>query len=282
LGKGGCGIVWLCKNKENELFALKQIPKKMKGLNNNSNDSQYSINYLIAKKERDLLLFLQANREVQKVDDKFYLNFENVISMEDTIEDNNDIWLIFEKAGKSLNKLMFKIKGEFLGNERIYLIQKGKFMEHLFTNINNFKNFLKNVLNLIDLLSNKFKIIHSDIKPDNLLIDYFYDEENKKIIYKSFKLIDFGSAYFIDNPENFGSNTPEYMSPEITELIEKNSSNKDQINFLRNLKNNPSAIDICSLGVLIMEMIVSCPLWMNYKAKVIIRKKVKLFFLFLY
>jgi serine/threonine protein kinase len=237
-------------------------------------DNQISVNSIIAKKERELLLFLQANREVLRTGDNSSFNYDNFISLEETIEDNFDIWLIFEKAGKSLNSLMSRIKGEFLGNERIYLIQKGKFMQHLFANLFNFKEFFKTLLNLIDILSNKLNIIHSDIKPDNLLIDYDYDEENKKINYKSFKLIDFGSAYFIDNPENFASNTPEYMSPEITDLIEKNASNKDVISFLKKLKNWPSAIDIWSLGVMILEMIVCCPLWMNYKAKVVIRGKV--------
>ena len=64
------------------------------------------------------------------------------------------------------------------------------------------------------------------------------------------------------------------MSPEITELIEKNVSNKDVTNFLKNLKQWPSCIDIWSLGVTILEMALSCPLWMSYKAKIMIRGKV--------
>lgn len=270
LGKGGCGIVWLGK-KDNEYYALKQIPKKIKS----NGESQISINALIARKEKDLLLFIQENKDKYNTEDMDDIENNNFIKLVESIEDNNDIWLVFEKAGKSLNSLMFRIKGEFLGNERIYLIQKGKFLSYLFSDLANFKDFLKIVLKFINLLNSKFFIIHSDLKPDNILIDYEYDENLKRIIYKSFKIIDYGSAFHIDNPDNFASNTPEYMSPEITDLIEKNVSNKEVMIFLRNLRNWPYAVDMWSLGIMILEMLVSCPLWMNYKAKVVLRGKVK-------
>lgn len=272
LGKGGCGMVWLCKKNENEFYALKQIPKKIKG----NPEGQNSVNSIIARKEKDLLAYLQTNKDQFKTPETDYIENDNLIKLIDTIEDNNDIWIVFEKAGKSLNSLMFRIKGEFLGNERIYLIQKGKFLAHLFTEISNFKDFMKIILKFLDLLNNQFSIIHSDIKPDNILLDYEYDETLKRIIYKSFKIIDFGSAFHIDNPDNFASNTPEYMSPEITDLIEKNVSNKEAVSFLKNLKINPSCVDIWSFGVMILEMLVSCPLWMNYKAKTKLRGKVNI------
>ncbi len=206
--------------------------------------------------------------------DTDYIENDNIINLIETIEDINDIWIVFEKAGKSLNSLIFKIKGEFLGNERIYLIQKGKFLKHLFFDLCNFKDFVKIILKFLDLLNNKLSVIHSDLKPDNILIDYEYDENIHRIIYKSFKIIDFGSAFHIDNPDNFSSNTPEYMSPEINDLLEKNVSNKESVAFLKNLKTCPSCIDVWSFGVMLLEMLVSCPLWMNYKAKVKLRGKV--------
>jgi serine/threonine protein kinase len=276
-------MVWLCKyigkeilnknqnqnqienqieneNEINNLFAIKQISKK------NKNEQQsFNMNYKIGKRELELLDFIYKRSSKD--------DCENIIKLVDSIEDNNDIWLIFEKGGKSLSSLMFKIKGEFLGNERIYLIQKGKYLGRLFENISNFKNFLKKMLNFIKNISSN-GLVHCDLKPENILIDYSYDENDKKIIYNSFKIIDFGSSFYIDQPDNFSSNTPEYMSPEITDLIEKNASSKEIGNFLNNLINWPSTIDIWSLAVMILEMLLCCPLWMNYKAKVNLRGKV--------
>jgi serine/threonine protein kinase len=201
--------------------------------------------------------------------------------MINNFEDNNDIWLVFEKGGRSLSSLIFKIKGEFLGNERIYSIKKGRFLMYLIDDINNLKNFIKKLLHFINFL-NENGIVHCDLKPENILIDYEKvldtDCSTPKYLFSDLKVIDFGSAFYINNPENFSSNTPEYMSPEITDLIEKNASSKDLSNFLKNLKQWPWCVDIWSLGVTILEIILSCPLWMNYKSKVIINGKVYLKF----
>jgi serine/threonine protein kinase len=250
--RGGCGIVWLCSN-ENEQYAVKQIVKKK---------SDNNINTIIARKEIDILNFLQ-NR--QDPDNNY------IINLIDYIEDSNDLWLIFEKGGKNLSNLIFKIKGEFMSNERIYSIKKGKLLVEFFNNIIHFKTFFKKMLQFLHFL-NKNGIVHCDIKPDNILVEYDYDE-NASFFIKSVKMIDFGSAFFINSPDNFSSNTPEYMCPEINELTEKNASMKDITAFLKGLKCYSWSIDIWSLGVTILEIIQSCPLWMNYKAKVIIHGK---------
>lgn len=260
LGKGGCGIVWLCKSRNEEFCAAKQISKKTK-----SDLQNYNLSAKIGKREIELLNFIADRNNIDEN--------KAIIKLIEYQEDNHDIWLIFEKAGKSLASQMFKIKGEFLGNERIYLIQKGKILGHLFHNINNFKSFFRHMLEFIQNI-NRLDIVHCDIKPENILLDYEYDENDKVIKYKSFKIIDFGSAFHIDNPDNFASNTPEYMSPEITDLIEKNISGKEICIFLKNLKTWPWAIDIWSLAVMILEMLLCCPLWMSYKAKIILRGKV--------
>jgi serine/threonine protein kinase len=186
------------------------------------------------------------------------------------IEDNSDIWLVFEKGGRSLSNLLFKIKGEFLKDERIYSIKKGKFLQYLFEDINAFKLLVKKILQFILVLNEK-GVVHCDLKPENILVEW--KEVDGKLIITGLKIIDFGSSFFIRSPDNFSSNTPEYMSPEITELIERNASGKEIYAFLKGLKSWPWCIDMWSLGVTILEIILSCPLWMNYKAKVVIHGK---------
>ena len=110
LGKGGCGIVWLCMNNEGRECAVKQISKKSP-----PGFPQFSsTNILIARNEIEILKKLNAvgNDEQKKC--------PYIIDIYNSYEDNNDIWFSFEKGGKCLSSLSFKIKGEFLKNERIY------------------------------------------------------------------------------------------------------------------------------------------------------------------
>lgn len=59
-----------------------------------------------------------------------------------------------------------------------------------------------------------FKIVHADIKPDNILLEL---KDNK---IKDLKLIDFGSAFSHENPSNISASTPEYLAPEVLEYLE--------------------------------------------------------------
>ena len=235
--------MWLGKNnRDNNLVAIKQISKK-----NIKNDVGF-----FARKEIEIFNFL-SNIEQNS----------NIIKLLDYIEDNNDFWLIFEKGGHNFANLLYKIKGDFLGNERIYCIQKGKFLKHLFENLTLFKDFFKKMLNFLHFLT-LHGIVHCDIKPDNILVEY--EENDNKIELTSLKMIDFGSAFYQKNPDNFNSNTPEYMSPEINEINERGVSTLIVIQFIKDL--NPWCIDMWSLGVTILEIVLACPLWMSYKTKI--------------
>jgi len=62
----------------------------------------------------------------------------------------------------------------------------------------------------------ELKIVHADLKPDNLLISY--DPEKREIT--DLKLIDFGSAFSFDCPSNIQASTPEYLAPEVLDYLE--------------------------------------------------------------
>ena len=258
LGKGGCGIVWLCDknfskdNLDTKEYAVKQISKK------SSNNQSFLClnleeNIKIARNEIKMLKHLNMKD-----------NHEIIPILYDYYEDNNDIWFAYEKGGNSLSSLSFKIKGEFEKGERIYNIQKGIFLKYLFSNIIQFKLFIKKILSGIDYINSQ-DIIHSDIKPENILIEYSTINDSFEI--RKIKIIDYGSSFNYVNSSNINSNTPEYLCPEIT-ICNKN--------FLKNLSESKkyiNCIDIWSFGITLLELCLCCPIWMNYKSKVYINRK---------
>ena len=270
LGKGGCGIVWLATKSDNnnliyskneEYYAVKQTSKK----NGNGVMNKASDNVITAKNEIRILCKLN-NKESEKENE----NCENnnfIPNIYEHYEDSNDIWFSFEKGGISISGLSFKIKGEFEKGERIYFVQKGKFLINLFSNIHQFKYLIKSLILGIDYINQK-GIIHSDIKPENILIEYEGNSPDNFNI-TSIKIIDYGSAIILNNNSVISSNTPEYLCPEVT------IGNKK---FMKDLKKANSqyinCIDIWSLGITILELCLCCPIWMNYKTKVLINGKI--------
>ena len=46
---------------------------------------------------------------------------DNICMMQDSVDDKKDLWLIYELVeGRTMNELMFEVKGEFYKGERIY------------------------------------------------------------------------------------------------------------------------------------------------------------------
>merc|ERR1719191_1193079 len=72
------------------------------------------------------------------------------------------------------------------------------------------KQMLRHLLSALVVLSDHH-IVHSDIKPDNILID----EDDRHQMQARF--IDFGSSFAFDRPESLALATPEYMPPEALE-----------------------------------------------------------------
>ena len=254
LGKGGYGIVWDCqKNSEVlnnffESYAVKQISKK---------NSPSHLKEDVLQIARNEINILKELNDIQKE------KCDLIPIIYEANEDNNDIWFSFEKGGISLSSLTFNIKGIFEKGERIYQIQKGEFLVLLFKNIDQFKFLLKEVLKGIDYI-NKKGIIHSDIKPENILV--LYEKDNGFFI-KSVKIVDYGSAFYINNKSPLITNTPEYLCPEIM------TNDKE---FIKELNNGKyiNAIDIWSFGISLLELCLCCPIWMSYKTKTIINGKI--------
>jgi len=273
LGKGGYGVVWLCHdNYSQKEYAIKQTSKKK------TPDCPHNLSNLltIARNEIAVLSLLNNkdldnNKEINKTSNDFDIDIEDnncelIPKIYDAYEDNNDIWFSFEKGGNSLSNLCFKIKGEFEKGERIYLIQKGHFLVSLFSNISQFKYLLKELVKGINYINNK-GIIHSDIKPENILIEYTQNPNSFYIT--SIKIIDYGSAFLFNEISSSNtSNTPEYLCPEIT------TGNKKFIQDLTNSDKYINAIDIWSLGITFLEMCLCCPIWMNFKSKITINKRI--------
>jgi dual specificity tyrosine-phosphorylation-regulated kinase 2/3/4 len=71
------------------------------------------------------------------------------------------------------------------------------------------------------------KIVHSDLKTENILIRLKYAEQTEEnmaaekdvSLIEDVKLIDYGSSFTFSNLKQFSMATPEYMAPEILNYI---------------------------------------------------------------
>ena len=116
---------------------------------------------------------------------------------------------------------------------------------------------------VLRLLSD-LKFVHCDIKPDNILV-----QNSKQVNGDPFciKVIDFGSAFSMKEEGSVSMATPEYVSPEVLRLIANNRSGRSSIEELANTI--PTwAVDIWSLGAILLEIITGVPLWMSLRCSV--------------
>ena len=78
---------------------------------------------------------------------------------------------------------------------------------------------------ILNVLS-ELNIVHSDIKPDNILIEL--NDDGTEI--SKLKLIDFGSAFTTDKFSNISGTTPEYLPPEILNYLNVRQSKPQLMN----------------------------------------------------
>ena len=116
------------------------------------------------------------------------------------------------------------------------------------------------MLEALELLS-YLGIVHADLKPDNILIDF----DGRNI--RDLKLIDFGSSFVFKDALSVPATTPEYLAPEVLEFMER--WGKGAFESTKGLfkKMEVWSFDMWSLGALLLEVISGFPLWLSYKGK---------------
>ena len=192
--------------------------------------NQMAINYKIKMKNRkktykNLKLIRKCDINSKSSEKKILseieilknLNHENIIKVEECIVDENNYYVIGEYCQ--------------FGTLEDYINKKKKFTE------TQTKYIISQLLKAIQYLNSK-NFVHTDIKPENILIDKIMKKRDEEL--SDIKLLDFGSSSSLKNdPSNDIpiKNLPYYVSPEI---IDRKYNAK---------------CDIWSIGVIMYEML---------------------------
>ena len=253
IGKGGCALVWLGKKIGSDTkIAIKQFAKS--GAYKSKSDIES------CKAEIEIGKTLFESKGVAKDDYEEYPGVKSVAALLDIIEDAKDVWIVYELGGTSLTKLLFDVKGEFFKGERLYRVIHQPFYKELKNNPIILKQLLRKLLEVLDLLQHH-RIIHCDLKPDNLLVAY--DGHNL-----SLKIIDFGSAFMYGQSGALRMATPEYMPPECLELMQSTKESLDGLSA----RTQPWSVDMWSVGAILLEILTGFPQWLSLKGRVEVAK----------
>lgn len=161
---------------------------------------------------------------------------------------------------------MFDVKGEFFHGERIYSVIHRSFYKSLSQSTQVLKDFIKMLAEALDVLQQN-QIVHADIKPDNILIDF----DGKKL--HGIKLIDFGSAFSYSAQKNQSgqivASTPEYLAPEVLHFLESKSPSHASSAQVLCQQQRPWSYDMWSLGAILLELLTGIPIWMSLKCRTV-------------
>lgn len=68
------------------------------------------------------------------------------------------------------------------------------------------------------------------------------------------------------------STTPEYLAPEILEFLETRQNMQCKTNMQQAISLNkracPWSFDVWSLGIILLEIVSGCPVWMSLKCRI--------------
>ena len=216
IGKGAFSEVFLVKkNGSDKLYASKRILKEALL---NKKIKQYFNNELHILKSMD---------------------HPNIIKLYETKETFNCYFLIFDYCnGGTLSNCLQKYK----------IMNKKPFPEDLV------QYFMRQIVNGLRYLHN-MKILHRDIKLDNILINFKSNEDFTNLNYfnSQIKIIDLGFARYLENDTLAESilGSPMYMDPQILKKMMKIDNN--------NSFGYDQKADIWSLGTICYEMLIGTP-----------------------
>lgn len=215
IGEGAFGEVYLTqKEKDFTLYATKKIRKQYIVQNNLERYLNNELNILIKVKHPNIIKF----HKIKETINHYYLIFENC-------------------NGGTLTDFMLKYKNTFGKN----------ISEH------DARPIFKQITSGLQYLHSK-NILHRDIKPDNILINYIdpkkdmFDINNIQI-----KIIDFGFARYLKDNEIAMSTlgSPLHMDPRILKKMKKIEDFK--------FYGYKEDADIWSLGCILYEMLIGFP-----------------------
>eukprot|EP00397_Hematodinium_sp_SG-2012_P009720 GEMP01009811.1.p1 GENE.GEMP01009811.1~~GEMP01009811.1.p1 ORF type:complete len:741 (+),score=169.32 GEMP01009811.1:262-2484(+) len=251
LGRGGSALVWLAHGHYG-MVAVKQISKgDLKG--------KFESSYLSAQSEIRVgeLLF---NKGEPVLNPGQYPGIHHIVRIFSYLETKKDLWVIQEFGGEPMSRCLFEIKGEFTRNEfrteRIYRVHHKVLMERLKHDASVARNLLSQLLNVLNVFL-AINLVHSDLKPDNVLISNA-GQPNMLV-----RVCDFGSAFFFDDPMISNIATPEYMPPEAFK-----SNQQQRSGLYTRAEQHPWSFDMWSVGTILLEIVHGAPLWLPYKCRI--------------
>jgi dual specificity tyrosine-phosphorylation-regulated kinase 2/3/4 len=127
-------------------------------------------------------------------------------------------FIVYEACHGSLGNMLYDIYEEdrdddINEDDKLYMIKYKPLYSELRKSPAFLKTMLYQIAQALDLLA-QHKIVHSDIKTENILMNTH--EDNPKY---EFKLIDYGSSFVFENLKQYKLATPEYMCPELLNYI---------------------------------------------------------------
>eukprot|EP00927_Polykrikos_kofoidii_P023655 TRINITY_DN21719_c0_g1_i1.p1 TRINITY_DN21719_c0_g1~~TRINITY_DN21719_c0_g1_i1.p1 ORF type:complete len:838 (-),score=115.64 TRINITY_DN21719_c0_g1_i1:153-2666(-) len=279
LGRGACAVVWLATPRGGTgTVAIKQVAKGTKGKKRSDTEA--------ARKEILFGSYFFHTGGEPKLPPSRHPGIDRIAKLLDHTETKRDIWLVMEYGGTSLTKCAYEIRGEFCRGERLYRVHHQPMLQSMKQRDSVLKSMLRQLLSALSLFA-EHHIVHSDIKPDNILIA---EESNGDF---RCRFIDLGSAFDFEKPENLALATPEYMPPEALENCVETAANlglgrgcmgrsggltgtgtvgarkaPSPADSLAKLRAYPWSFDVWSLGSILLELSLGLPLWLSYKCRV--------------